>query len=154
MVARIQAADFDLTAELAALDQESPTGDVGAVVSFVGRVRRDDGLYSLTLEHYPGMSERQLRDLEAEARRRWPAVLAVRIVHRFGELFPGDQIVLVAVSAGHRGEAFAACEFLMDWLKTRAPFWKLETHHDGAQSWVAAKGSDQEAAERWATERG
>jgi molybdopterin synthase catalytic subunit len=117
------------------------------VVSFVGHVRADDGLLALTLEHYPAMTARQLQAIAAEAEARWP-VLGGVVIHRFGRLVPGDAIVLVAISSAHRSAAFEAAAFLMDWLKTRAPFWKLEERSAG-QRWVAAKASDDAAAERW-----
>ena len=146
---RVQEAAFDVGAELGAFG----TGDigVGAVASFVGYVRGSAAgatpLTALTLEHYPGMTERQLAAIEAEARGRWP-LLEVLVIHRHGRMLPGEPIVLVAVSSAHRQAAFEACQFLMDWLKTKAPFWKLEETAAGAE-WVAAKASDDEAAERW-----
>ncbi len=141
---RIQAKPFDLANEVELLSR----GDVGAVATFTGHVRGDGGLTALLLEHYPGMTEREIARAAAEAERRWP-LLGVTIVHRVGELKPGDPIVLVAVAAAHRADAFAACEFLMDHLKTKAPFWKQE--RCGAQTrWVDAKASDDEAAKRWA----
>lgn len=145
---RVQAEDFDIAAETARL-----TGgrtDIGGVASFVGMVRgAADGVAAMTLEHYPGMTERQLAAIEAEARRRWP-LLDVAIIHRYGRLLPGERIVFVAVAASHRGEAFAACEFLVDWLKTKAPFWKLEEGPQGAR-WVEARAADDGQAERWLT---
>lgn len=121
--------------------------DVGALVSFVGHVRADDGLVALTLEHYPAMTERQLRAIAAEAAARWP-LLGGTVIHRYGRMTPGEAIVLVAVTSAHRAAAFEAAEFLMDWLKTRAPFWKQEDR-GSEQQWVAAKASDDTAAERW-----
>jgi len=121
--------------------------DAGAIVSFTGCVRADDGVSALSLEHYPGMTEREIAGHVAEAGRRWPLVGAV-VVHRVGRLKPGEPIVLVAVAATHRREAFAACEFLIDYLKTKAPFWKQEHRGAGAR-WVEARASDAAAAQRW-----
>ena len=144
----IQQADFDLAAEVAALrDGDS---QVGAVASFVGTVRdRSDGsgLSAMELEHYPGMTERAIDAMVGEARRRFD-IRGVRVIHRVGALRPGDQIVLVAVTSAHRHDAFQACEFLMDYLKTQAPFWKKETTADGAR-WVDARVSDDHALARW-----
>jgi len=148
MPVRVQQHDFDLGAEVAAL--RAGRLDVGAVASFVGTVRdlnEGAGVASMTLEHYPGMTERALEDICAQARRRW-RILDVLVVHRYGRLEPGDQIVLVVVTSAHRGEAFAACEFIMDYLKTQAPFWKKETTPQG-ERWVEARESDDEAAARW-----
>lgn len=148
MSIQVQTEDFDLAAELAALRQADP--GAGALVSFVGLVRDlNDGsdVATLTLEHYPGMTERSLTALEQEARTRWP-LGGVRIIHRVGTLHPTAQIVLVAVTSAHRGAAFAACEFIMDTLKTTAPFWKREVRPDG-EHWVDARESDQSAAARW-----
>ncbi|HVI53288.1 MAG TPA: molybdenum cofactor biosynthesis protein MoaE [Candidatus Sulfotelmatobacter sp.] len=142
---RIQAEDFDPGAEIARLSAGNTAA--GAVASFVGLVRGDDDLQAMTLEHYPGMTERQLAAIENEARNRW-RLLDVVIVHRYGRLLPGDRIVLVAAASSHRGDAFAACEFLMDWLKTKAPFWKME-ERAGRQDWVEAKSEDDSRAERW-----
>lgn len=147
---RIQSEDFDATAEAAALTRGRT--DVGAVVTFTGLCRAQDAtggapLIALTLEHYPGMAEEEIRRLVEEASTRWP-LLGATVIHRFGRMLPGDNIVLVVTTSAHRGAAFAAAEFLMDWLKTRAPFWKLEERED-ASSWVAAKDTDDEAAERW-----
>jgi len=142
----VQEADFDTGAEIAALS----AGDegAGAVASFVGLVRgRGEGVDAMTLEHYPGMTEQALADIVAEARGRWD-LRRVRVIHRVGRLLPGAQIVFVGVSSAHRGEAFAACEFVMDYLKTRAPFWKKEETADGAR-WVDARESDDGAAARW-----
>jgi molybdopterin synthase catalytic subunit len=147
----IQTEDFDLSAEVAAL--RAGDGGVGAVVSFVGTVReRSDGasISTLELEHYPGMTERAIESMIDEAVRRFD-VRAARVVHRVGALQPGDQIVLVAVSSGHRGQAFQACEFLMDYLKTQAPFWKKEHTAEGAH-WVDARVSDDQALARWGLE--
>ena len=148
MPVRVQQADFDLTTEVAAL--RAADARVGAVAVFVGTVRdvnADAPVVTMTLEHYPGMTEKALADIEIEARTRWP-LFDVLVIHRVGDLRPLDQIVLVAVAAAHRGEAFAACEFIIDYLKTRAPFWKKEATPDGAR-WVDARVSDDEAARRW-----
>jgi len=152
MTVRVQTGDFDAGAEIARLRAGNPA--VGAVASFIG-VARDvnDGasVATLTLEHYPGMTERALEDIVGQARARWN-VLDILVVHRVGELRPLEQIVLVAVTSAHRGEAFAACEFIMDYLKTRAPFWKKE-QRAGSAEWVEAKSSDDAAAERWSAKR-
>lgn len=148
MTVRVQEADFDLGAELAALRADDPR--VGALASFVGLVRDlNDGasVTEMTLEHYPGMTEKALEEIVAEAKVRWD-IYGALVVHRVGPLKPCDQIVLVAVTSAHRGEAFAACEFIMDYLKTRAPFWKREATPDGAH-WVDARDSDDSAATRW-----
>jgi molybdopterin synthase catalytic subunit len=145
---RVQREDFDLGAELKALTEGNPS--IGGVTSFVGLVRdRADGaaIAGMTLEHYPGMTEKQLAEIEAEAHRRW-TLDAVLIIHRYGPLKPGDQIVLVATASAHRDAAFEACRFLIDWLKTKAPFWKLEETAAGPR-WVEAKESDEEAARGW-----
>ncbi len=148
MPVRVQAADFDAGAEIAALRAADPK--VGAVAAFVG-VARDinDGatVATLTLEHYAGMTERALEDICAQARARWK-IIDVLVVHRVGELKPTDQIVLVVVTSAHRGDAFAACEFLMDYLKTEAPFWKCEAGSQGSR-WVEARDSDEAARGRW-----
>jgi len=148
MAVRIQTADFDAGVEIAALRRGNPR--IGAVASFIG-VCRDandgDAVSKMTLEHYPGMTEKALEKIVAEARARWE-VMDVLVVHRVGELKPTDQIVLVVVAGAHRGEAFAACEFVMDYLKTRAPFWKKEQTPQGAR-WVEARATDDEAAQRW-----
>jgi molybdopterin synthase catalytic subunit len=139
---------FDLGAEVDAIRQRRT--DVGAVASFVGLARDmndGSGVTAMTLEHYPGMTEKALSALVDEACARW-ALLDVTVIHRIGRLLPGDPIVLVAVAASHRGEAFAACEFIMDYLKTRAPFWKKEETPDG-ERWVDARASDDAAAARW-----
>jgi molybdopterin synthase catalytic subunit len=148
---RIQSEDFDAAAEAAALR----AGDlrIGAVVGFVGTVRDRHGggaagdVDALELEHYPGMTEKAIESMIDEAERRFP-LLGVRIVHRVGPLAPGDQIVLVVVASAHRGAAFQGCEFLMDYLKTQAPFWKKESTADGAR-WVDARVADDEALRRW-----
>ena len=144
----VQEADFDVGAEIAALS--AGRCDVGAVASFVGLVREANdgsGVSAMTLEHYPGMTERALEDIVAEARARW-SLLALRVIHRYGRLEPADRIVFVGVASAHRGEAFAACEFIMDYLKTQAPFWKCEETPQGAR-WVDARESDDSAAARW-----
>ncbi len=148
MTVRIQEADFDLGAELAALR----AGDtrIGALASFVGLVRDiNDGSHvsEMTLEHYPGMTEKALEEIVTEAKSRWD-IYGALVIHRVGPLQPCDQIVLVAVTSAHRGEAFAACEFIMDYLKARAPFWKREATPEGAR-WVDARDSDDSAATRW-----
>jgi molybdopterin synthase catalytic subunit len=145
---RVQTEDFDAGAEIAKLRAGNPK--VGAVASFVGVCRDvNDGsaVAGMTLEHYPGMTEKAVGAIVDEALARWGIVDAI-VIHRVGELRPTDQIVLVAVAGGHRGEAFAACEFIMDYLKTRAPFWKKERTADGAR-WVDARGTDDAAAARW-----
>jgi molybdopterin synthase catalytic subunit len=145
---RIQTKDFDASAEIAALRRDNPK--IGAVASFIGVCRDvNDGeaVTKMTLEHYPGMTEKALEKIVAEAKARWD-LMEVLVVHRVGELKPSDQIVLVVVTGAHRGEAFAACEFIMDYLKTRAPFWKKEETPQGAR-WVEARSSDDEAAGRW-----
>ncbi|THF63391.1 molybdopterin synthase catalytic subunit MoaE [Pseudothauera rhizosphaerae] len=148
MAVSVQEADFDAGAEIAALSAGRP--EVGAVASFVGLVR-DVGhgaqVTAMTLEHYPGMTEQSLAGIVAEAERRW-RLHGVRVIHRYGRLLPCDRIVFVGVASAHRGDAFAACEFIMDYLKTRAPFWKREETPDGAH-WVDAREADDEAAARW-----
>lgn len=141
---RIQTADFDLSAELRAL-QAGDEG-VGALCSFVGTVRGGD-VHTLELEHYPGMTERSIEAMIDAAHERFD-LRGARVIHRVGLLKPTDQIVLVAVASAHRGEAFKACEFLMDYLKTQAPFWKKETTPEGSR-WVDARVSDTDAAARW-----
>src|SRR2546426_4385188 len=153
MPVRIQTKDFDAGAEIAALRRGN--AKVGAVASFIGVCRdANDGtaVTKMTLEHYPGMTERALEKIVSEAKRRWD-VMDVLVIHRVGELKPTDQIVLVVVTGAHRGDAFAACEFIMDYLKTRAPFWKKE-HASGGSRWVEAKSSDDDAAERWRLRQG
>jgi molybdopterin synthase catalytic subunit len=148
MPVRIQTDDFDLSIEIAAL--RAGRAGVGAVVSFVGTVRdinQGTGVSSLTLEHYPGMTNKSLEEIVAQASSRWQ-LDQVLVIHRVGPLKPLDQIVLVAVTSAHRGEAFQACEFVMDWLKTRAPFWKKEATPHG-ERWVDARESDDAAAARW-----
>ncbi len=144
----VQSEAFDLNAEVAALHHANPK--VGAVVSFLGLVRdinAGQGVTTLSLEHYPGMTEKALGEIVVEAGQRWE-VLDATVIHRVGALQPTEPIVLVAVASGHRGDAFAACEFIMDFLKTRAPFWKKETTPAG-EHWVDARESDERAAARW-----
>ncbi len=151
---RVQAEPFDPGAEIAAFTDTS--GRVGAVATFLGLVRdhhpqspgASGPVRALTLEHYPGMTERQLRALEDEARARWPALADVLVIHRHGHMAPGEPIVLVCTASAHRAAALEACAFLIDWLKTRAPFWKREDTADGAH-WVEAKDADDAAAARW-----
>jgi len=145
---RIQETDFDLTTEIKALRTDDPR--VGAVVTFVGTVRdMNDGSHvkGMTLEHYPGMTEKALEEIITQARGRWDLYKSL-VIHRVGPLLPEDQIVLVAVTSAHRGEAFAACEFIMDYLKTGAPFWKKEDTPEGAR-WVDARITDDAAMVRW-----
>jgi molybdopterin synthase catalytic subunit len=144
---RIQRAAFDVGAELAALT--AGRTDVGALASFVGLVRdhADAPITAMTLEHYPGMTEKKLAEIEAEAHTRWP-LQASLIVHRYGRMLPGEPIVLVATASAHRAAALESCAFLIDWLKTEAPFWKLEETAEDRR-WVAARDSDDEAAARW-----
>ena len=153
MAVRVQEADFDVGAELGALTKGNTR--IGGVATFVGLVRERhvregyhrDQVEAMTLEHYPGMTERALEEIEAEAHRRWP-LEATLIVHRYGRLQAGERIVLVAVASPHREAAFEACEFLVDWLKTKAPFWKLEETPAG-EKWVGAHEGDDQAAARW-----
>jgi molybdopterin synthase catalytic subunit len=140
MKVSVQREDFDSGVENKNL---SGDGKVGAIASFVGLVRD----VPMTLEHYAGMTEREITKIVEQAARRWK-VMDATVIHRYGELEPADRIVLVVVASAHRGDAFAACEFIMDYLKTRAPFWKKE-HRDGGPRWVEAKTSDDEAAQRW-----
>ena len=145
---KVQREDFDIGAELAQLTDGNTR--VGGLASFVGLVRdlADQGaVAAMTLEHYPGMTEKRLAEIEAEARARWP-LESVLIIHRYGKLEPGDRIVLVATTSAHRQAALESCAFLIDWLKTKAPFWKLEEGVKGA-AWVEAKESDDRAAEKW-----
>jgi molybdopterin synthase catalytic subunit len=148
MTVRVQTQDFDVGFEIKQLRVARP--DVGAVVSFVGQVRDlNDGntIASLTLEHYPGMTEKSLEAIVNQAKSRWN-IMDATIIHRVGTLQPLDQIVLVAVSSAHRNEAFSACEFMMDYLKTEAPFWKKEATAEGEQ-WLEAKETDETARKRW-----
>jgi len=145
---RVQTEDFDVSAEMLTLRQRNPK--IGAVTSFVGVVRDlndGDSVSTLTLEHYPGMTEKSLEAIVQQAKERWDIYDAL-IVHRVGTMRPLDQIVLVIVTSAHRGESFQACEFLMDYLKTRAPFWKKEVTPEGDR-WVDARSSDDVAAKRW-----
>ncbi|MFZ5575590.1 MAG: molybdopterin synthase catalytic subunit MoaE [Pseudomonadota bacterium] len=144
----VQSEPFDLGAEVDAM--RAGRTDIGAIASFVGLARdmnEGSGVTAMTLEHYPGMTEKALSKLVDDANARW-ALLDVTVIHRIGRLLPGDPIVLVAVASAHRGEAFAACEFIMDYLKTQAPFWKKEETPEGAR-WVEARESDDAAAARW-----
>jgi molybdopterin synthase catalytic subunit len=136
----VQSEDFDLGAEVIDISKNAKTG---AVASFVGLVRE----VPMTLEHYPGMTENAIRKIVEEARSQWQ-ILDYVVIHRYGDLQPGDQIVLVAIASSHRGDAFAACQFIMDYLKTQAPFWKKEHYPEGSR-WVDARDSDDQAAERW-----
>ncbi|MEK9671135.1 MAG: molybdenum cofactor biosynthesis protein MoaE [Rhodospirillaceae bacterium] len=145
---KVKREDFDLGAELKALIDGNH--QIGGLCSFVGLVRDmagDEAISAMTLEHYPGMTEKELERIEAEARDRWP-LDATLIIHRYGRLEPGDQIVLVAAASAHREAAFDACHFLIDFLKTKAPFWKLEDTPDGGQ-WVDTRTSDDAATARW-----
>ena len=136
----VQQEDFDLGLEVLEIQ---PDNRIGEVASFVGQVRE----VPMTLEHYPGMTENAIKKIVEEARSRWKVMDCI-VIHRYGDLQPNDQIVLVAIASSHRADAFAACQFIMDFLKTEAPFWKKEHHPDGAR-WVDARESDDEAAERW-----
>ena len=143
MRARVQQAPFDAVAVLAGFG-----AGAGAIVTFTGVVRDDSGrMAALDIEHYPGMTENAIKKIVEEARSQWQ-VMDYTVIHRYGDLQPNDQIVLVAVASSHRGDAFAACQFIMDYLKTQAPFWKKEHHPDGAR-WVDARESDDQSAERW-----
>ncbi|HEX4892397.1 MAG TPA: molybdopterin synthase catalytic subunit MoaE [Hyphomicrobiaceae bacterium] len=151
MAVRVQSEDFDIAAEIRAMTAGDT--DIGAVVTFTGTVRgeaKGRPIQSMTLEHYPGMTEDELARVEADARARWPLSGSL-IIHRYGELRPGDNIVLVVTASRHRHAAFESAEFLMDYLKSRAPFWKKETALDGTGSWVDARDSDEQALERWST---
>ena len=145
MTVRLQREDFDVGAEIARLGRGRT--DIGAVVSFTG-VCRGDGITAMTLEHYPGMAEAEIERHVAEARTRWP-LLGVTVIHRHGRIPPGEEIVLVVCLSAHRRAAFEGAEFLMDYLKTRAPFWKSEETVSGERGWIAAKAEDDEAADRW-----
>jgi len=158
MSVSVQRETFDVAAETAKLT--ALTHDVGAVASFIGLVRdkhagangnANANITAMTLEHYPGMTEHALEEIVIAAEKRWD-LLAVRVIHRYGRLVPGDAIVLVIVASAHRGEAFAACEFIMDFLKTRAPFWKKEDTAEGGR-WVDARDEDETAAARWTDPR-
>ncbi len=145
-VVRVTAAPFDVGAETAALS--AGRGDVGGIASFVGVCRGNDGLSALVLEHYPGMTERALERIAGEACARWP-LTGCTVVHRVGRIVPGEGIVLVLTASAHRTAALEACAFLIDWLKTRAPFWKREEFAGGGERWVAARGEDDTRAARW-----
>ena len=148
---RVQSEPFDTAGELEAL--KAGNTNIGGVACFVGTVRELSGgkaVSAMTLEHYPGMTEKALEDIERQARERWPLEASL-IVHRYGRLEPGDDIVLVIAAAAHRQDAFDACQFLIDWLKTKAPFWKLESGERG-EEWVEARDSDDDAAARWSSE--
>ncbi len=153
MVVRVQVEDFDVGGELDAIARGNPR--IGAITSFVGLVRdmhvkegyHRDAVKALTLEHWPGVTDKALADIEAEAHRRW-SLDASLIVHRYGRLEPGERIVLVVAASPHRDDAFDACRFLIDWLKTKAPFWKVEDTPSG-EKWVAAHGDDDAAAKKW-----
>ena len=152
MVVRVQTEDFDLTTEVAQLRKDSPK--VGAVVTFVGTVRdlnEGEHVAEMALEHYPGMTEKSLEDILVQAKSRWDLFDAL-VIHRVGPLQPLEQIVLVAVTSAHRGEAFQACEFIIDFLKTEAPFWKKEQTPTGAR-WVDARVTDDEALKKWSLPR-
>ncbi|MGJ4854798.1 molybdenum cofactor biosynthesis protein MoaE [Labrys sp. KB_33_2] len=152
MSVRLQREDFDVAAEVAALTRGRT--DIGAVVNFIGICRagpEDDRISAMTLDHYPEMAQAELERIETEARERWP-LQGVTIIHRHGRLVPGDNIVLVVTASMHRQAAFEAASFLMDYLKTRAPFWKKEERASGT-GWVAAKNEDDAAAARWATKK-
>src|SRR5262249_27025370 len=152
MTVRLQREDFDIAAETAALT--GGRSDIGAVVTFAGLCRGSeagDAIAALVLEHYPGMAEAEIARHVEEAERRWP-LLGVTVIHRYGRITPGENIVLVITAATHRGDAFAAAEFLMDYLKTRAPFWK-QVESAGGERWVEAKQVDDAAADRWARPR-
>ena len=152
MTIRLQREDFDVGAEIDALCAGNHR--IGGVTSFTGLVRdMGAGLGAMTLEHYPGMTEKMLTAIDAEAQARWPLEASL-IVHRYGRLEPGDRIVLVLTASPHRDAAFDACRFLIDWLKTKAPFWKLEESADGDGHWVEARASDDEAAARWGNTKG
>lgn len=148
MPVKVQQEDFDVGAEMQSM--RSDNGAIGALVSFVGLVRDVNdasAIVEMTLEHYPSMTEKALQDIVDQAKTRWDIIDAL-VLHRYGTLRPTDQIVLVIVAGSHRGDAFNACEFIMDYLKTNAPFWKKEVTSQG-ERWVAARESDMKAAERW-----
>jgi molybdopterin synthase catalytic subunit len=149
MAIRVQREDFDVGREIEALTAGNTA--VGGVASFIGLVRDVAGgkdVGAMTLEHYPGMTEKMLAGIDAEANRRWPLEASL-IIHRYGRLEPGDRIVLVVTASAHRAAALEACHFLIDWLKTKAPFWKLEEAGDGGSKWVEARADDDAAADRW-----
>ena len=154
MTVRVQSEPFDPAAELASFARGR--SDVGGVSTFVGLVRDEhagEPVTAMTLEHYPGMTERKLIEIEAQAHARWP-LLDTLVVHRYGRMLPGEAIVLVATASAHRAAALDACAFLIDWLKTKAPFWKLEETGAGEARWVSARDSDDAAAARWETRGG
>jgi molybdopterin synthase catalytic subunit len=142
----VQEAPFDIAAEMAALS--AGRTDIGALASFTGICRADDGLAAMVLEHYPAMTQRALERIADEAMARWP-LTGCTVIHRVGRITPGDPIVLVLAASAHRGAALDACAFLMDWLKTKAPFWKREEPREGAPRWVEAREADDAAAARW-----
>jgi molybdopterin synthase catalytic subunit len=149
---RVQREDFDIGAEIATLSAGNHR--IGGMASFVGLVRDMAGgaaVGAMTLEHYPGMTEKKLAEIEQEACRRWPLEASL-IVHRYGRLLPGDRIVLVVTASAHREAALASCAFLIDWLKTEAPFWKLEETATGGTTWVEARATDADAAKKWTAE--
>ena len=149
MAVRVQTDDFDIAAEIKAL--QGARTDIGAIVTFTGTVRGEtkaSAITSMTLEHYPGMTEVELARVEAQAHERWP-LQGSTIIHRTGDLAPGDNIVLVVTASKHRHAAFESAEFLMDYLKSKAPFWKKETGTDGSGAWVDARDSDDDALKRW-----
>jgi len=153
MPIRVQTDDFDIQAEIEALRQDRR--DIGAIVTFTGTVRdmaKGEPITSMELEHYPGMTEKQLSEIEQQAHERWP-LLGSTIIHRYGKLKPGDNIVLVITLSSHRQAAFEAAEFLMDFLKSKAPFWKKESPVEGQANWVDAKESDTDALTRWGDEK-
>jgi molybdopterin synthase catalytic subunit len=147
----VQEALFDMAAESAALT--AGRTDVGGVASFLGVCRGDDALAAMVLEHYPGMTERALGRIAAEAEARWP-LTGCTVIHRVGRILPGEPIVLVLTASAHRAAALESCAFLIDWLKTKAPFWKREEFADGDARWVAAKNEDDAAAARWSAKQG
>lgn len=146
---RVQTEAFDIAAETAAL--AGGRADVGGVASFIGITRADDGLARMVLEHYPGMTERAIAAIAREAATRWP-LTGCTVIHRVGPLPPGEPIVLVLAASAHRTAALEACAFLIDWLKTKAPFWKREEFASGDSRWVEARASDDAAAARWTAE--
>ena len=149
---RVQEEDFDVGAEINKLT--AGKSGIGGLAVFVGMVRdtaEGEDVRAMTLEHYPGMTEKKLKEIDAEAHKRWP-LKATLVIHRYGELKPGERIVLVAAASSHRDAAFEACRFLIDWLKTQAPFWKLEDKGAKAE-WVAARDSDAESAARWKSDK-
>jgi molybdopterin synthase catalytic subunit len=149
-IVRVQEPPFDVAAEMAALT--AGRSDIGALASFTGICRADDGLAAMTLEHYPAMTERALARIAAEAESRWP-LTGCTVIHRVGRLTPGAPIVLVLTASAHRAAALEACAFLMDWLKTKAPFWKREEFAGGGARWVEARAEDEDAAAQWQASR-